>query len=115
MTITVYGIPNCDTVKRARDWLDRQGIAYDFHDVRADGVTMEMLERWAGRSDWHSLLNRRSTTFRALPDKEAVVTDRGAALATMLQHPTLIKRPVLEAGERVLVGFTQSEWENVLC
>lgn len=114
MTVTVYGIPNCDSVKKARRWLEERGIAHEFHDLRADGVTADLLERWAGRADWHSLLNKRSATFRSLPDREAVVTDRSTALAAMLQQPTLIKRPVVEAGDRVLIGFSTSEWENAL-
>ena len=115
MNITLYGIPNCDTVKKARRWLEERGVAYIFHDLRADGLTRDVLDRWADEAGWHSLLNKRSTTFRALPDKEAVVQDCEAALAAMLQHPTLIKRPVLEKEGRVLVGFNESEWENALC
>ena len=115
MSLTIYGIPNCDSVKRARAWLDGKGIAYAFHDFKVDGVEEAALERWADRADWHSLLNKRSTTFRGLENKEEVVTDRAAALAAMLQQPTLIKRPVLERDELVLVGFNESEWENALC
>ena len=115
MTATIYGIPNCSTVKRARGWLEERGVEHRFHDLRTDGVDRDLLERLADAADWHSLLNKQSKTFRELPDRAAVVQDKEAALAAMLQHPTLIKRPVLEAGDRVLVGFTQTEWENVLC
>lgn len=115
MITTLFGIPNCDTVKKARRWLEERDIAYAFHDVRADGISRDRIERWADAADWHSLLNKRSATFRQLPDKERVVQDRAAAIDAMLQHPTLIKRPVVEHGNRVLVGFSVSEWENVLC
>ena len=115
--IRVYGIPNCDTVKKARRWLDANGIDHGFHDLRADGVTPDMLARWAADAGWHSLLNKRSTTFRKLDNsvKEQAVQDRDTALALMMQHPTLIKRPVLEIEGRVLIGFNESEWENALC
>jgi Spx/MgsR family transcriptional regulator len=115
MTTTVYGIPNCTTVKRARGWLEARGIDYRFYDLRADGMERDLLERLADAADWHSLLNKQSKTFRELPDKAAVVQDRAAALDAMLQHPTLIKRPVLEHGDRVHVGFNEGEWENTLC
>ncbi|TCD04786.1 arsenate reductase [Erythrobacteraceae bacterium CFH 75059] len=115
MTLTLYGIPNCDTVRKARRWLDGNGIRHAFHDLRGEGLERDVLERWADRAGWQSLLNTRSTTFRTLGDKERVVTDRGAAMEAMLQHPTLIKRPVAERGETVLVGFNASEWENALC
>jgi arsenate reductase len=115
MTVTVYGIPNCDSVKKARRWLNERRIDYRFHDLRADGLEVDLLERLADAADWHSLLNKQSKTFRELPDKQAVVQDRDAAFAAMLQHPTLIKRPVLELDNRVLVGFNESEWENALC
>ena len=115
MSVTVYGIPNCTSVKKARSWLEARGIDYRFHDLRADGLEADLLDRLANAADWHSLLNKQSKTFRELPDKHAVVQDRDAALAAMLQHPTLIKRPVLELDNRVLVGFNESEWENALC
>lgn len=115
MTITVYGIPNCTSVKRARAWLEGRGLAYEFHDFKAEGVAADLLKRWADAADWHSLLNKQSKTFRELPDRATLVADRDAALAAMVAHPTLIKRPVLEGNGRVLVGFNESEWENTLC
>lgn len=117
MTIHLSGIPNCDTVKKARKWMDAQGLDYTFHDYKKDGVQAEDLARWADRCGWEVLLNRRGTTFRKLDEADKADIDRDKALALMLEHPSMIKRPVLETddGERVLVGFTESEWENTLC
>ena len=116
MSVTIHGIPNCDTVRKARNWLDANGIEHTFHDLRTDGVTHDMLERWDADAGWHSLLNKRSTTFRNLDGgaKAEAVQDRDTAFALMVQHPALIKRPVLEKDDRVLVGFNESEWENLL-
>ncbi len=117
MTIHLYGIPNCDTVKKARKWMDAQNLEYTFHDYKKEGVDPENLARWADRCGWEVLLNRRGTTFRKLGEDEKVDIDRDKALALMQEHPSMIKRPVMETddGARVLVGFTVSEWENVLC
>ena len=115
MTPTLYGIPNCTSVKKARAWLADHEVAYTFHDFRAQGLDTDTLERLADAADWHSLLNKQSRSFRELPDRQAAVQDRAAALAAMAANPTLIKRPVLEANGRVLVGFNESEWENTLC
>ena len=112
--IHLYGIPNCDTVKKARTWLDGQGLEYAFHDYKKESADGENLERWADRCGWEVLLNRRGTTFRKLPDADKADIDRAKAIALMLEHPSMIKRPVaeVEGGDRVLVGFAQSEWEN---
>ncbi|WP_435418850.1 ArsC family reductase [Parerythrobacter aurantius] len=115
--IHVYGIPNCDTVKKARGWLEAQGVDYTFHDYKKEGAERGHLERWADRVGWEVLLNRRGTTFRALDDADKADIDRSKAIDLMLQHPSLIKRPVAEHedGQRILVGFAQSEWENAWC
>lgn len=115
--IDVYGIPNCDTVKKARKWLDAQGVGYAFHDYKKEGVDAATLERWADAVGWEVLLNRRGTTFRGLPDGDKADIDRAQALGLMQAHPSLIKRPVAEHpdGGRVLVGFAESEWENAWC
>jgi Spx/MgsR family transcriptional regulator len=115
--IHLYGIPNCDTVKKARKWLDSQGLDYTFHDYKKEGADRANLERWADRVSWEVLLNRRGTTFRKLPDADKADIDRDKAIALMLEHPSMIKRPVAESedGDRVLVGFAQSEWENCWC
>lgn len=117
MTIHLYGIPNCDSVRKARKWLDAQSLDYTFHDFKKEGVEAANLERWADECGWQTLLNRRGTTFRKLPEEQKADLDRDAALAIMATHTSTIKRPVLETddGARVLVGFAQSEWENLLC
>ena len=117
MTIQVYGIPNCDTVKKARKWLDAQGLEYTFHDYKKEGVDRANLERWADNCGWEVLLNRRGTTFRKLDDADKADIDRDKAIALMEEHTSMIKRPVaeLDGGNRTLVGFAQSEWENTFC
>ena len=117
MATHIYGIPNCDTVRKARKWLDARDIDYTFHDYKKEGADRDKLERWADRCSWEALLNRRGTTFRKLDDADKDNIDRDKAIDLMLQHPSMIKRPVMETedGDRVLVGFAESEWENCLC
>ncbi|MBX9795811.1 ArsC family reductase [Sphingomonas sp.] len=105
MPYALYGIKNCDTVKKARAWLDRGGIAYRFHDYRVDGISAPQLAGWAAQVGWEKLLNRAGTTFRALPPEAKEGLDEARALALMAAQPTLIKRPVLEGGPALLVGF----------
>ncbi|MGS1095524.1 ArsC family reductase [Aquamicrobium terrae] len=105
MTITMYGIPNCDTIKKARTWLEGHDIAYTFHDYRAEGLDKATLEGWIGKVGWQVLLNKASTTFRGLADADKQDIDEEKAKALLLAHPTMIKRPVLDLDERVLVGF----------
>ena len=106
MAITIYGIKNCDTMKKARAWLDQHGVAYDFHDYKAAGIERQRLERWCKMVGWESLLNRSGTTFRKLPDKDKQALDAGKAIALMIAQPSVIKRPVLDlGGGRLLVGF----------
>ena len=102
---TVYGIRNCDTVKKARAWLDGRGIAYGFHDYKTSGVDEARLRRWVGQVGWERLLNRSGTTFRTLPDSEKEGIDEDKAVTLMLAQPSMIRRPVLEAGGELLVGF----------
>ena len=102
---TLYGIPNCDTVKKARTWLDAHGIGYAFHDYKKAGVDRAALEGWVDRLGWEALLNRAGTTFRKLPESERTDLDRDRAVALMLANPSAIKRPVLVDGERIEVGF----------
>lgn len=101
----MYGITNCDTIKKARVWLEGRDVAYRFHDYRAEGIEPERLNGWVGKVGWESLLNKASTTFRELSDKEKEALDEKKAKALMLAKPTMIKRPVLEVGDRILVGF----------
>jgi arsenate reductase len=106
MSITIYGIKNCDTMKKARAWLDKRSVAYDFHDYKTAGLDRERLERWSKKVGWETLLNRAGTTFRKLPDKDKAGLDAGKAIALMLDQPSMIKRPVLDlGGGKLLVGF----------
>ena len=117
MTIQLYGIPNCDTVKKARKWCDANGVDYEFHDYKKEGVDPEQLERWADTCGWEPLLNRRGTTYRKLDDADKADMDRKKALRLLAEHTSMIKRPIAEHkdGARVLVGFNESEWENAWC
>lgn len=107
--ITVYGLKNCDTCRKALKWLADSGIDHRFHDVRADGVTAADIGRWADAVSWETLLNRRGTTWRKLPDAVTAEVDAGVAVALMAEHPALIKRPVFARGSKILVGFTDAE------
>jgi arsenate reductase len=102
---TIYGIKNCDTMKKARAWLDGHGVAYAFHDYKTAGITKDKLKRWSDELGWQTLLNRAGTTFRKLPDADKEGLNERKALALMLAQPSMIKRPVLEAGSKLLVGF----------
>lgn len=105
MTITIYGIKNCDTMKKARTWLEGHGIPYDFHDYKAVGIDSGHLERWTSEAGWDVVLNRAGTTFRALPEADRADLTKDKAIALMLAQPSMIKRPVLEADGKLLVGF----------
>ena len=104
-TITIYGIKNCDTMKKARAWLDGRGVAYDFHDYKAAGIERGRLEGWVAKVGWESLLNRAGTTFRKLPDADKAHLTQEKAIGLMLAQPSMIKRPVLETQGALLVGF----------
>ncbi len=110
-SISLYGIPNCDTVRKARKWLEAQGLAYTFHDYKREGADPAKLDAWAGAAGWEVLLNRRGTTFRKLSDGDKADLDRDRALALMAAQPSLIKRPVLEHADGLLVGFDESAWD----
>jgi arsenate reductase len=105
MTITIYGIKNCDTMKKARAWLDGHGVAYSFHDYKTAGIAKDKLKGWADELGWETLLNRAGTTFRKLPDGDKEGLNERKALALMLAQPSMIKRPVLDLGGKLLVGF----------
>jgi len=105
MPVTLYGIPNCDTVKKARVWLDQHGVAFDFHDYKKAVIDRPRLEAWVSEHGWETVLNRAGTTFRALPDADKADLNAGKAVALMLAQPSMIKRPVLDMGDRTLVGF----------
>jgi len=112
--VTIYGIRNCDTMKKARAWLDGHGVAYGFHDYKAVGVERVRLEGWARAVGWETLLNRAGTTFRKLPEEQKEGITATKALALMLAQPSMIKRPVLEAGGRVIVGFDPATYQQAL-
>jgi arsenate reductase len=105
MAVTIYGIKNCDTMKKARAWLDGHGVAYGFHDYKAEGIDKDRLKQWSGAVGWETLLNRAGTTFRKLPDGDKEGLNERKALALMLAQPSMIKRPVLDLGGKLLVGF----------
>jgi arsenate reductase len=106
----MYGIRNCDTIKKARAWLDGRGVAYAFHDYKVAGIEEKRLRAWAAELGWERLLNRAGTTFRKLPDAAREGLDADKAVALMLDQPSMIKRPVLDLGDRRLVGFNPETW-----
>ena len=110
--VTIYGIKNCDTMKKARAWLDKHGVAYDFHDYKKQGIERARLADWVRQAGWETLLNRSGTTFRKLPDADRQNLDATRAIELMLAQPSMIKRPVLEAKGRLLVGFKPAEYER---
>jgi Spx/MgsR family transcriptional regulator len=105
MTVTLYGITTCDTVRKARAWLDQHGVAYRFHDFRAEGLEAKRLAGWLDALVWETVLNRAGTSFRKLPEAERADLDRAKAERLILANPTLVKRPVLERDGTVMVGF----------
>lgn len=107
---TLYGIPNCDTVKRARRWLTEHGVAHDFHDYRKQGLDEAALRRWVDRLGWEALLNRSGTTFRKLPDAQKQDLSAEKAIAIMLANLSAIRRPVVVQGDRLVVGFDQDRF-----
>lgn len=109
--VTIYGIKNCDTMKKARAWLDGRGVAYDFHDYKAVGIDRDRLKSWCRAVGWDTLLNRAGTTFRALPDEDKIGLTEAKAITLMLAKPTMIKRPVLDLGGNLLVGFKPELYE----
>ena len=114
MTITIYGIKNCDTMKKARTFLDKKGVACDSHDYKTKGIERGKLESWAKKVGWEALLNKAGTTFRKLPDKEKEGLTEPKAIALMLAQPSMIKRPVLElGGGKLLVGFRPEDYAGL--
>ncbi|WEZ84782.1 ArsC family reductase [Rhizobium sp. 32-5/1] len=113
MGVTIYGIKNCDTMKKARVWLDGRGIAYAFHDYKVSGVARADLERWVAELGWETVLNRSGTTFRALPDEAKADLDAGKAIELMLAQPSMIKRPVLDVDGRLIAGFKPDNYQAI--
>jgi len=113
MPITIYGIKNCDTMKKARAALDKKRVAYSFHDYKTQGIDKAKLEGWARKAGWEALLNRAGTTFRKLPDADKADITGKKAIALMLAQPSMIKRPVLEAPGKLLVGFKPDDYAKL--
>jgi arsenate reductase len=115
VAVTIYGIKNCDTMKKARAWLEKHGVEYAFHDYKTAGVERERLEKWAKKAGWETLLNKSGMTFRKLPPKDQKVTDAKKAIVLMLAQPSMIKRPVLELpGGKLIVGFKPEIYQAAL-
>jgi arsenate reductase (glutaredoxin) len=112
MTNTIYGIKNCDTMKKARAWLDSHGVAYSFHDYKTEGIAKDTLKKWCDELGWEVLLNRAGTTFRKLADSDREGLNERKAIALMLAQPSMVKRPVLERGGKLLVGFKPEIYEK---
>ncbi|MGQ0531667.1 MAG: ArsC family reductase [Caulobacteraceae bacterium] len=112
--ITIYGIRNCDTMKKARAWLDQRGVVYVFHDYKSEGIDKASLERWANDVGWEILLNRAGTTFRKLPEKDRESITAKKAIALMAEQPPMIKRPVLDVGGKLIVGFKPEIYARAL-
>ncbi len=108
--LTLYGIKNCDTVKKARRWLDEQGLDYQFHDFKKDGLSHELLTHWEQAIGWDALINRRGTTWRKLPDGVRDTLSRQTAHEVMLDNPSIIKRPVVDQDGQISVGFSADDW-----
>jgi Spx/MgsR family transcriptional regulator len=110
--LTLYGIPNCDTVKKARTWLDGHSVAYAFHDYKKAGADEAALRRWTSILGWETVLNRAGTTFRALPDADKADLDQDKAIALMLAQPSMIKRPIVEVDGVLVAGFKPDAWQT---
>lgn len=114
MPVTLYGIKNCDTMQKARAWLAARGVEYDFHDYKVAGIDRPRLEAWCKELGWETVLNRAGTTFRKLPEADRRGLDEAKAVTLMLAQPSMIKRPVLESGSRLLIGFKPDQYESEL-
>ena len=111
--LTLYGIKNCDTVKKARRWLEDHGVEYQFHDFRQNGLDKKQLTDWVEKLGWETIVNKRSTTWRTLSDKEKDITTSSQAIKLLLASPTLIKRPIVQNNKTLLVGFKEAEYKKL--
>ena len=112
--IKIYGIPNCDTMKKARRWLEANGIEYDFHDYKKLGVPEKNLKNWVKQSGWEAVINKRGTTWRKLDDAVKDNIDEATAIQVMIDNPSIIKRPVIESGKLLLIGFNEDQYEQLV-
>jgi arsenate reductase len=112
--IKIYGIPNCDTMKKSRRWLEANGIEYDFHDYKKLGVPEKNLKNWVKQTGWETILNKRGTTWRKLDDDLKDNIDEAAAIQVMLNNPSIIKRPILESGKLLLIGFDEDQYKRLI-
>jgi Spx/MgsR family transcriptional regulator len=110
VSITIYGIKNCDTMKKARTWLDAKGVTYRFHDYKVEGIDKAHLAAWCQELGWEKVLNRAGTTFRALPDTDKANLTEAKAIALMMKQPSMIKRPILDTGKKLTAGFKPEEY-----
>lgn len=113
MAVTMFGIPNCDTIKKSRSWLAERGVEYAFHDYKKNGIDADRLANWVDRFGWEKVLNRAGTTFKKLPDAVKVDLDAAKAIAIMVENPSAIKRPVVEYDGGAVIGFVPAEWDKV--
>lgn len=113
-TLRMYGIPNCDTIKKAKTWLTDQGVEFDFHNYKKDGISEDKIRQWLKAVSWEELLNRRGTTWRKLDDSVKDNIDEQSAIQLMIEQPSIIKRPVLETDKKVLVGFKPDDYQQAL-
>jgi Spx/MgsR family transcriptional regulator len=113
VTTTLYGIKNCDTIKKARNWLTDNGIDYQFHDVRSDGIDAATIDSWLQQADWETLLNRRGTTWRKLDSATQENANAGNVAALLLEHPAMIKRPVLDVDGVITIGFKADQYQKI--
>ncbi|PVM86546.1 ArsC family reductase [Caulobacter endophyticus] len=114
MTVTIYGIKACDTMKKARTWLDEHGVVYAFHDYKVSGADRADVERWVAQLGWETVLNRAGTTFRKLPDADKAGIDAAKAVDLMLAQPSMIKRPILDVDGKLLAGFKPDQYTSIL-
>jgi arsenate reductase len=113
--ITVYGIPNCDSTRKAMKWLNRKKIVFSFHDYKQDGISKQKLEAWCNKTGWEIILNKRSTTWREIPEAEQKkVTGQSSAILVMIKNNSIIKRPVIENGIDLIVGFNEEQYNKQL-
>ena len=111
--LIVYGIPNCDTTKKAMTWLSKKKIAFSFHDYKQLGISKEKLEAWCNKAGWETIFNKRSTTWRSLsPAEQKKITNQAAAIKLMIENTSIIKRPVIESGENLFIGFNEAAFSK---